>query len=208
MKIKICGLKYKENIMQLSSLKVDLFGFIFYDHSIRNAADELDSEVLINLPKKIKKVAVFVDSTLDTIERIQLQYKFDFIQLHGSESSEFCREVLKLKAKIIKVFLIDDSFDFSQLKVYQPYCSYFLFDTKGKNKGGNGIAFNWNLLEKYTLDTPFFLSGGIGLQNIQNALQLKHPQFKGVDVNSKVEKAPAKKSVEKIKELIKRIKER
>jgi phosphoribosylanthranilate isomerase len=206
MKLKICGLKYKDNISQLAALNVDMIGFIFYKQSSRFVANELDDIAFENLPKQIKKVAVFVDETLENILNINQKYAFDFIQLHGNETPDFCKELNKYNLSIIKAFSLNESFDFSITEHYQPYCSYFLFDTKGKEKGGNGFSFNWGSLKNYQLNTPFLLSGGIGTDNIQDALQLKYPQLAGFDINSKIEIAPALKSVEHAKYIIETIK--
>jgi phosphoribosylanthranilate isomerase len=206
MQVKICGLKYSENIKQIAALNVDMLGFIFYKKTVRYVADDLDASMLKNLPKHIKKVAVFVDESLDNILTIQKRYAFDFIQLHGNESSEFCKQLQESDVKIIKAFSVDENFDFTTTTAYEPYCSYFLFDTKGKEKGGNGFAFDWKLLESYQGNFPFLLSGGIGADNIHDVLELKHSQLAGIDFNSKIETTPAVKSVEQAKYILNQLK--
>jgi len=206
MKIKVCGLKYKDNITQIAVLDVDMLGFIFYKKSSRYVGNDIDKTLLNNLAKHIKKVAVFVDEPAENILSIQQQYEFDFIQLHGDETTNDCKVLKSLGINIIKAFSVDEFFDFSKTKPYQPYCNYFLFDTKGKEKGGNGYVFNWALLNQYTFDTPFLLSGGIGADNMHDALQVSHPQLSGFDINSKIEISPAIKSVQQVKYIIEQVK--
>jgi phosphoribosylanthranilate isomerase len=205
MKLKICGMKYDENIRQLAQLDVDMLGFIFYPRSSRFVDNELNIQVLDDLPKQIEKVAVFVDEPTTELLSTIKPYGFDYIQLHGNESPADCEALQRNNIKIIKAFSVDADFDFSTTAPYEAYCEYFLFDTKGLEKGGNGLTFNWRLLDNYRLTTPFFLSGGIGVENIEEALHIKHPQFSGVDINSKIELAPALKSFEHANYIVKQI---
>jgi phosphoribosylanthranilate isomerase len=100
------------------------------------------------------------------------KYDLNLIQLHGNESVAFCESLKDEKVKIIKVFSVNDDFDFSILEPFETVCDYFLFDTKGKLPGGNGIVFDWKVLEKYPSTKPFFLSGGIGIDEIQSIQEL------------------------------------
>ncbi|MFC2132762.1 phosphoribosylanthranilate isomerase, partial [Bacteroidota bacterium] len=157
--IKVCGLREAENIRDISLLNPDMIGFIFYNKSPRYVEEILNRELLINLPENIIKVGVFVNNEVDEINIICDKYSLDVVQLHGNESPEFC-EKLSRKRKIIKAFAIDNSFDPQQCDDYQAYCSYFLFDTKGKSFGGNSEKFNWEVLKKYSGEKEFILSGG------------------------------------------------
>ena len=184
MKLKICGMKYPENILEVSQLLPDFLGFIFWEKSSRFFDGEIPE-----IPKSIKKVGVFVNATLEEINSKIKKYDLNVIQLHGNESDLFCFE-LKSKIsnhiQIIKVFSANDAFDFSVLEPFENACDYFLFDTKGKLPGGNGITFNWQILEKYHSRKPFFLSGGIGLDEIEKIKNLNLPIY-AIDVNSKFE---------------------
>ena len=126
------------------------------------------------------------------------------MQLHGHESPELCRILKTANIEIIKVFSIKDEFDFSVLEPYETVCDFFLFDTKGKLPGGNGYTFNWNILSTYPSKKPFFLSGGIGLDNIKNILLFMSSKESkyccAIDVNSKFEIEPGLKKIEKLKE--------
>jgi phosphoribosylanthranilate isomerase len=200
-KIKICGMKFLENINEIASFKPDYLGFIFYEKSPRNFENNIP-----NLPKSIKKVGVFVNASLEDVQEKVKQYGLDFVQLHGEESTEFCDLLQKNKFKVIKAFNIDKDFNFNQLHYYINSCNYFLFDTKGTNYGGNGITFDWSILENYHLDKPYFLSGGIGIENIDEVKSFLTKVYAknciAIDCNSKLELSPGFKSTEKTKQLI------
>ncbi len=198
MKLKVCGMKH--NVKEVAKLQPDYLGFIFYEKSSRYFNDENPE-----LPKTIKKVGVYVNASLEMISNDIKVYNLDAVQLHGDETSEFCK-LLKEKlttVKIIKAFAVDDTFQFDQLKAYQNYCDYYLFDTKGKLPGGNGYAFDWTLLENYKLTKPYFLSGGIGLgdiDKIKSFLKTDVAQYcYAIDVNSRFEIEPGLKHIEDLK---------
>ena len=197
MKLKVCGLKHPNNINAIQNLKVDFTGFIFYDKSSRNI--ELTEDVVKTIKKlRTQKVGVFVNENLNEIKRLKKLLDLDYIQLHGNESVEFCKD-LQVHAKIIKVFKVDDAFDFSQCESFE-FSDYFLFETNGKLAGGNGVKFNWKILNRYDLDTPFFLSGGIGVNEIEDLKKIKHPQLAVVDVNSGFEIEAGLKNIELLKQ--------
>jgi len=196
--LKICGMKYPENIIEVGSLLPDYMGFIFWEKSARYFDGEMP-----NLPKSIKKVGVFVNASVEEILEKIKSYDLQAVQLHGHESVEFC-EILKKNAPnltvIIKVFSILDTFDFEELKPYENACDFFLFDTKGKLPGGNGTAFDWQVLKQYKSNKPFFLSGGIGMEEIiaiQEILKTNLPIY-ALDINSKFEIEPGLKNIELI----------
>ncbi|RFN60502.1 phosphoribosylanthranilate isomerase [Marixanthomonas ophiurae] len=192
----------KHNPMEVAALKPDYVGFIFYEGSPRNFEGEMPS-----LPSEVKKVGVFVNATISEILNKATQFQLDVIQLHGDETASFCEKLAaseEINSKIWKVFGIKDTFDFSVLKEYEPYVSAFLFDTKGKEKGGNGYAFNWNILKEYPSEIPFVLSGGIGLDEIKQLseiLKTKLPIF-AIDVNSKFEEKPGLKNTQELQQFI------
>jgi len=196
MKIKVCGLKDPENIKAVAALSPDYMGFIFYNKTPR-FADELPVEILNTIPAHINKTAVFVDENAKTISALIDKYNFDFIQLHGSETPAFCKS-LKDQAVVIKAFGVNSEFDFSQLSKYKNKVDLFLFDTKTEIHGGSGQSFDWSILDKYDMDIPFFLSGGLSLDNLDEVKNITHPQFYGVDLNSKFETAPGVKDIEKL----------
>lgn len=156
--IKVCGMKHSDNIREVVDLGVDYMGFIFYSKSKRDAS-EVDRKVLKGL--KTKKVGVFVNESFEFIqEKIDLYY-LDAVQLHGDESPELCEIIQLLDVEVFKVFSVGEEFDFSILDPYKKHVDYFLFDTKGKERGGNGVTFDWSILEKYDNEIPLILSGGL-----------------------------------------------
>jgi len=197
MRIKICGLKHPDNIKAVAALSPDYMGFICYSPSPRYA-DDLEAETLAAIPGSVYKTAVFVNENAETIANIASTYNFDAIQLHGNEDPEFCAS-LRDNAIIIKAFGLDEKFDFEQLNEFEGSVDYFMFDTKTDKHGGSGQTFDWSLLDQYTLDIPFFLSGGLSLENLEGVKAISHPQFYGVDLNSKFEIEPGLKDLEKLK---------
>lgn len=198
MKIKVCGLKHPENIKAVTALQPDYVGFIFYDKTPRYVAG-LSVDALQSILPSIQKTGVFVNESAGNIEKLIAEYGFNAIQLHGDESPEFCAG-FKGKVTVIKAFGLNEDFDFEQLKDYANNVDLFLFDTKTKIYGGSGKTFDWAILDKYKLDVPFFLSGGVGLENIAEVKNITHPQFYGVDLNSRFEIEPALKNIEKLEQ--------
>ena len=203
LKLKICGMKFPENIQEITHLEPDFLGFIFFEKSTRNYLEDS----IISIPKSIQKVGVFVNENQDEIIKKIKKFDLDFIQLHGIETKSYCLDLInqlsenQLNIKFIKSFSIDDTFDFSLLNDYQTV-DYFLFDTKGNLPGGNGTKFNWEILDKYHLNKPYFLSGGIGLEDVSNIKAfLEQPASQycyGIDVNSQFELEAGFKNKEKL----------
>ncbi len=198
-------MKYVENIQSVSELEPDYMGFIFYERSKRNFEG-----IIPELPKRIKKTGVFVNEPIEILVSLVQEYQLEAVQLHGDESIEYI-EALKgyLKdTEVIKVFGIKDHFNFSDLEPYITLVDYFLFDTKGKERGGSGIKFNWSVLEDYPYTTPFFLSGGIGVNDVEEIEKIKTsalPIF-AIDVNSKFESKPGYKEIKKLRAFKKALK--
>lgn len=186
----------KENISGLLALKPDYIGFIFYAQSKRFVADFPQ----IEFPSSIKKVGVFVNESIEEIIEKAQKYDLDFVQLHGNETPEYCSALSAKDIKIIKAFSVDENFDFSATKSFEKCVSLFLFDTKGNNYGGNGVKFNWELLQNYKGKIPFLLSGGISKNDVAEIKKMKHPAFLGIDINSGFEIEPGLKNIKEIKE--------
>jgi phosphoribosylanthranilate isomerase len=200
-KIKVCGLKHPENIKAVAALGPDYMGFICYDLSPR-FINEMPAEPLQTIESEIYKTGVFVNEGEETINNLIDEFGFNTIQLHGDESPDFTSS-FRTKVKVIKAFGIDDSFNFDYLEPYADSVDYFMFDTKTSAYGGSGKTFNWEILDKYTLNKPFFLSGGISLDNLEQIKTIKHPQFYAVDLNSKFETEPGLKDVQKLEQAFK-----
>lgn len=192
----------KYNPEAVAALQPDYLGFIFWEPSSRFYNDEIPP-----LPKEIKKIGVFVDAKLEEVSVTIEKHGLDGVQLHGNESPEYCLQLRPDRSiEIIKVFSIKDEFDFSLLTAYEDACDYFLFDTKGKLPGGNGYSFDWSVLQDYPSIKPYFLSGGIGLENREQiAAFLKRPESKycyAIDVNSSFESKPGLKKIDELREFI------
>lgn len=224
MKLKVCGMMQGENIQEVAALNPDYMGFIFYEASKRNFEG-----IIPELPKSIKKTGVFVNEYPEILISLVEEYQLDAIQLHGDESVAYVtnlqlqlaarralfieenkhqkkkknkHKISKEKVEIIKVFGVKDRFNFEVLRPYLDVVEYFLFDTKGKERGGNGVQFDWTILESYPFEKPFFLSGGIGLESVEMLQEfLKKPVSKcciALDINSKFESLPGIKKVAQI----------
>lgn len=205
MKIKVCGLKYTQNIQAIEALEPHYMGFIFYGRSPRFAGD-LDADALAAITDEVIKTGVFVNESAEQINTLIDKYGFKAVQLHGNESPEFAAQ-FKGRVQVLKAFGVNEDFDFKQLNDYVGKVDYFLFDTKTDVHGGSGKTFNWDILNKYILDVPFFLSGGLSLDNLDQISQISHPQFYGVDLNSKFEREPGLKDIEKLKQAFNLIKQ-
>ena len=198
MKLKVCGMKYEDNIRAIAELNPDYMGFIFYPKSKRNF-----DGVIPQLSSQIKKTGVFVNASLEEVVKCIAKYSFQAVQLHGDESVEYVKKLKELIAdiEVIKVFGIKDTFDFTIIETYQPFVNYFLFDTKAKERGGTGRKFNWSVLENYALDTPLFLSGGITSEDVEEIKKIKNTGLPiyAVDINSKFEIEPGLKNSQEVK---------
>ena len=188
-----------ENIRQVVQWRPDYLGFIFYPASPRYVGNNLDEIAEIEIPESIKKVGVFVDENRDGILMSRKKLPFNVAQLHGNESVSLCEQLRRDGLEVIKVFSVGERFDFNQMKEYTENVDYFLFDTKGKFHGGNSIPFDWNLINNYPFDKPFFLGGGIGNSNLIDITQIKTNQLFAIDVNSKLESSPGYKDLDKLK---------
>jgi phosphoribosylanthranilate isomerase len=176
-------------------LEPDYIGFIFHELSPRFCLKAPD----VLIPEKIKKVGIFVNKSLDYILQKKEEFGLNMAQLHGLESPKFCRAVEQNGLPVIKAFNIKPDFDFETLQKYESVCSMFLFDAAGKNAGGNGIVFNWELLENYHGEKPLLLSGGITPGLAEDIKNFSHPALYGIDINSGFETKPGIKNIAKIK---------
>lgn len=165
-------------------------GFIFYTGSPRYVGNQFKWIREIEIGSDTQKVGVFVNEPVKNILETASQTGIEYIQLHGKESPETCSTLKEYGLQVVKVFSVGEDFSFKDMEIYVRWADYFLFDTRGKFVGGNGIPFDWSILEKYPYNIPFFLSGGIGPDNIAHVKYLQHPMLYGVDVNSRLESGP------------------
>ncbi len=203
MKVKVCGLTKLDQIQELIDLKTDFLGFVFYEKSPRYVLNSLTLKEISEI-KHDKKVGVFVNENLENILEISEKAGLNFIQLHGDETDDFISELkekLNQEIKIIKVSRIGRELENLKFKIQnlKSDIDYFLFDTDSKAFGGTGKSFDWNILNNLEIPKPYFLSGGISSENIENVKLLKQKPF-ALDINSKFEIQPGNKDLEKIKE--------
>lgn len=207
-KLKVCGLTKLDQIVELMQMNIDFLGFIFYEKSPRYVLNALTLNEIKSIQHR-GKVGVFVNENIPTILEISEKAGLNYIQLHGDENEDFIielRQNLKEELKIIKVFRIpiviprneESQRFFTSLLAVQNDIDYVLFDTDSKSFGGTGKTFDWQILNELEINIPYFLSGGISEENIENLKQLEQQPF-ALDINSKVEIEPGNKNINKIK---------
>ncbi|MBI2729200.1 MAG: phosphoribosylanthranilate isomerase [Sphingobacteriales bacterium] len=208
MNIKVCGITQLKQLQQLDKLNIDYAGFIFFKGSPRYVVDKISKDELSNADFDIKKVGVFVNADYDEIMKQVDDYSLDIVQLHGDESPELCEEISE-NIEVIKAFRMSNDYkqDIDELvSEYDEVCDYYLFDTAAPSNspkggevptlyGGTGEKFDWKQLSKARIEKPFFLSGGIGMEDAAKVKGFKHPDFFGVDINSRFEKEPGVKDL-------------
>ncbi len=200
MNIKVCGITQLKQLQQLDGLNIDFAGFIFHKESPRYVVGKISKEEMQTTDFDVKKVGVFVNAGYDEIMEMVDDYGLDVVQLHGDETPELC-EQLSDDVEVIKAFSIaegtDDKFIDEMIADYDEVCDYYLFDTASKDGkvGGTGVQFDWKLISKSKIEKPFFLSGGIGVDDAAKVKSFKHPDYFGIDVNSKIEKSPGVKDM-------------
>ena len=200
----VCGMREPDNIREILTLDPDFLGLIFYPKSSRYVT----SPTIINnirFGQNTKKTGVFVNATEDEIMQKVKLYELQAVQLHGEESVVLCRSLRNKGVLVLKAFQIYAAEDFEDTLLYNDQVDYFLFDTKTASYGGSGSKFDWSLLDAYHGNTPFFLSGGIGPDDVQAIQKINHPLFRGVDLNSRFEIAPAIKSYKLLQQFIKQL---
>ena len=205
LKIKVCGMRDPENIRQLVALGIDYIGFIFYSKSPRYAMP-LPPEAVEAVPPQVQKVGVFVDDSPCAVTTRIRKYGLQLAQLHGDETPEYCRHIKEESgAKIIKAIPVEDAPDMAELEAYRGAADYLLFDTRTEQRGGSGRRWTPSLLRDYSLDIPWFLSGGIDSDIVEEEETLRLPGLHGLDLNSRFETVPGMKDIEKIRTFLEKL---
>ncbi len=202
LKLKICGMRDPDNINAVVALQPDFMGFIFYSKSPRYAGN-IDSTTIKNITANIAKVGVFVNADIAQIDDYVQRYGLSHVQLHGDEPPSLITALREQGLCVIKVLRIVDMLPVDIADYANA--DYLLFDTATQNYGGSGRHFDWHILDSYDLNTPFFLSGGICLQDIPAIKQLSTKQLVGIDVNSRFEIQPGLKDITQLRKLIERL---
>lgn len=207
MKIKVCGNTAVAQLKELNDLRVDYAGLIFYEQSSRYVLEKMQGEEVKDLELAINKTGVFVNAGEAEILKQVNEFGLDIVQLHGDETASFCNRISD-HVKVIKAFRIqDDNTNIDWLvKEYKDVCDFYLFDKASTGLyGGTGQKFNWDLLEKWVIGKPFFLSGGIGSNDVEIVKNFQHPFFYGIDMNSQFETAAGIKDIALIREFTKEL---
>lgn len=208
MKIKVCGIRYLDNIAELAELPVDMMGMIFYPQSPRYigklSSPEIDAFIQYTTKNGIDRVGVFVNEDIETVLETVDKYALDWVQVHGDESPQYVRELNK-RIPVIRALSISGKEDIEKTNDYKGLFGYFLFDTKTGSYGGSGKKFDWSLLDLYNGTTPFLLSGGISAGDADEILRIDHSKFYGVDLNSRFETEVGKKDITLLKKFIKKL---
>ena len=203
LKIKVCGMRNPDNIRELIQLNPEYLGFIFHPLSKRYIGANIPSEIQRLIPETIQKVGVFVDESPESLINKYRISNLDMVQLHGSESPKYCQRLRDLHITVIKAFSITPEFDFGKVQPYEDACDYYLFDSAGVLRGGNGLKFDWEKLNQYQGNKPFFLSGGIQPPDIVSIKYLDHKRLYAIDVNSGFETEPGIKDISNLGSFIK-----
>ena len=186
---KICGIQNEDTLLCCEDNSVDFFGMIFYPKSPRNISIENANKLnKISEKLKINGVGVFVNKDINELNEIIKYVNLKYVQLHGSEDDLYIGNLKKLGVKIIKSISVGNLDDLKKISDFKN-ADYFIFDYKPKKNelpGGNSKSFDWNIIKSLKTDKPWFLSGGININNIQQILIEINPC--GVDLSSGVEK--------------------
>ncbi len=208
MKLKVCGITLLEQLKQLDELAVSYAGLIFYQQSARCIINKLKAEDVKPLHLSLQKTGVFVNAEENFIMKNVEEFGLDMVQLHGDETPGFCK-LIGNQVSVTKAFRITQSNEQSidwMIRPFEEHCDYYLFDTNRKGAyGGTGEMFDWNLLHENKINKPFFLSGGIGVKDIEKLATFNHPFFYCVDVNSRVEVSEGVKNMRAVKILADRL---
>ncbi|MBQ4278263.1 MAG: phosphoribosylanthranilate isomerase [Bacteroidaceae bacterium] len=198
--VKVCGMRDADNIRAVEQLGVDWMGFILYKRSPRFVASPP-----AYMPCRAKRVGVTVGMPVSQVVQAQKLFGFDIIQLHGNENPNYCmslQHMLPLGVQIIKKISVGSVRNLSDLDAYVRHVDYFLFEPSTLAHGGSGTKFDWTLLSHYHNSTPFILAGGIGPEDIEALHRFTHPQWAGIDLNSRFETKPALKDVDTLRQFI------
>ncbi len=212
MRIKVCGMTNTEQVMQLDTMGVEFAGFIFYPKSPRYVFRHMPRPDIKKIKgQHINKVGVFVNAPVDELLQTVDDCGLHLVQLHGDETPKYCEKVADYVG-VIKAFrLRDDDQVLWKVKDYQDIADMFLFDTDGTGYGGTGKKFNWSMLQGLRINKPFFLSGGIGPDDVEGLASFSKDivakDLFSIDVNSKFETIPGLKDMVAVEKFVKAVKQ-
>jgi phosphoribosylanthranilate isomerase len=199
--VKICGINSIEAANAALDAGADFAGLVFYSKSPRNIGPVLGVRLADHMRNRVKVVALFVDAGDDELHHAIGIVRPDFLQLHGRETPERAAAIRsRFGVPVVKAVPVADADDLKNIRAYEDVADMLLFDAKGATPGGNGAAFDWQLLRGRSFTKPWFLAGGLNAGNVARAIRATGAP--GVDVSSGVETAPGVKDVRMIREFV------
>ena len=204
MQVKVCGIAQLEQAQALDAMGINFIGFIFYPASKRYVLANLSlAQLAAFKPTYAKKVGVFVNESIEQVMETVKEAGLDLVQLHGDESIVYCT-VLNQFVPVIKVFRVGKALpDYAG---YENAATYYLFDTDSTLYGGTGQHFNWEIIKNENFNQPYFLSGGIGPNDVHGIEVMQKTKagknLSVIDINSQFETSPGIKNLEKIKTFV------
>jgi phosphoribosylanthranilate isomerase len=203
MKIKLCGFTELKTIKTAIDYGCDFLGIVFVKSSIRYVNPEESKKLSSIIPNNIHKVAVIANETLENLQIINQNFQPNFFQLHGEEDVEYIQNLRKKfpNIAIIKAISVSEKNDLDKIMNFENYVDYFLLDNKNP---GSGETFKWEFLKDFKPTKPYFLSGGINLLNLDEAIKIANPEF--IDISSGIEEIRGFKSSKLIIEILQKIK--
>ncbi|MDG5799693.1 phosphoribosylanthranilate isomerase [Marinilabiliaceae bacterium ANBcel2] len=198
------------NIALLAQLDIDYMGFIFYKNSARYIGDDYINGFNVrelNL-SQVTKTGVFVNVKIEEVKEFANKFSLNALQFHGEESADYCKVFKQMGFEVIKALRPQKESLNSVASRYEKVCNYILFDTPTAFYGGSGRKFDWSVLNRYDADTPFFLSGGIELDDVMQIKKIQNKSFAGVDINSRFETEPGLKDFNRVKQFVEQIKKK
>ena len=210
MYIKVCGMRDAQNIRDVEALGADILGFIFWPGSARYV-----SQKSAYLPLRAQRAGVFVNASVEEVVQKVNDYGLHYVQLHGDEDLAYVTRLYKRLAdetethpRVVRAIRVESRSKVLKAMMWDGFVDGLLFEAPTTGYGGSGVSFDWSLLTSYRGSTPFFITGGLGPQSLEALLEYEHPQWIGVDLNSRFESAPAVKDVALLKPFIERFRTR
>ena len=203
MKIKLCGFTEVKTIETAIDHGCNFIGVVFAKNSIRYVDPNSAKILSAKIPDSVGRVAVVVDETFENLQKINQNFQPNFFQLHGDEDIKYIENLKKIfpKISLIKAISILTKNDLAKIKNFENHSNYFLFDNKNP---GSGEVFEWSFLQNFKAPKPYFLSGGINIHNIDEAIKIANPDF--IDISSGIEENRGIKSSKLIIEILQKIK--
>lgn len=198
-RIKICGIKHRDDALKAVECGADAIGLIFVEKSPRYASFTDARVIAESLPPFVTVVGLFMDATAETVREALKVVPLNLLQFHGDETPEFCEQ---FDMPYIKALRMRENVNVIAFAQEYPNAAGILLDTYTQAGGGSGQTFDWSLIPK-DMPVPIILAGGLNPENVASAVETVKPY--AVDVSSGVESEPAVKDHKKIEQFIKEV---